>query len=346
MKVVYYPSLVPNNRFMITQLAILFDEILLPGAYLPLGLLDKAEIEERIAGIESVDKSRNESSAEMLMPLYFAKEYGGLAGIFNGTGKAGHMGLLEDGASELTRRVEEAYFGPPEPGFTPVPTMGFNFALSERDVTVNQINGPARFSYPANAFIYAQNHNLPIISDSTFMPLPSIKNQPPNADLLSTQLSMAALSLVLPKLRPLTADEILSVRLHMRKDIEALNSTMAGYAGKLRGLAGQEADWEDIQREADFIAKTDVYPRLEYLRRTIETPGSVISRNMIDLTMDNPELIASLMLQPHNLQLWMSALNATGKTFKNIIHDLRADSQKQNDSGLSLLLKIPKKYRR
>jgi hypothetical protein len=345
MKVVYYPSLVPNNRFTVTQLAILFDEILLPGAYLPLGILDKAEIEERIAEIEAVDKSRNESSVEMLMPLYFAKEYGELAGIFSGTGKAGHMGLLEEGVSELTKRVEEAYFGPPEPGFTPVPTMGFNFGIGSGDVMINQINGPATFSYPANAFIYAQNNNMPIISDSTFMPIPSIKSQPPNADLLSTQLSIAALSLVLPKLRPLSADEILAVRSHMRKDIEALNATMAGYAGKLRGLAGQEADWEDIQREADFIAKTDVYPQLEYLRRTIETPGSVISRNMIDLTMDNPELITSLILQPHNLQLWMKALNATGKTFKNIIHDLRADSLKQNESGLSLLLKIPKKYK-
>lgn len=346
MKVVYYPAIVPNNRLTITQLAILFDQVLLPGAYLPFDIFDKKEVQERISSIESVDRERGESSIEMLMPLYFAKEYGELASVFIGTGKPGYMGTLEDGAHDLTLEIESAYFGPPKAGFTPTPSMGFNFAVGDDDVLRKQINGPAIFSYPANAYIYAQHRSLPLISDSTFMPFPSISRQPVNADLLTSQLSIAALTLVLPKLRPLSARDILSIREHMRRDIIALNATMASYANKLRDLAGSDSDFDDIQREAEFIAKTDVYPQLEYLKRTLETPSGVITRNMLDLTMENPELIASLMLQPHNIQLWMQALNATGKALKNIVHDLRVESRQQNASGFGLLLKLPKKYKR
>ena len=345
MKVVYYPSLVPNNRFTITQLAILFDEILLPGVYLPLEVLDTIEIKERIKHIESVDAEQGERSIDMLMPLYFAKEYSILSNIFVGTGSPGHMGTLEDGAGELTLKIEEAYFGPPAPGETPIPTMGFNFGVGNGDPAVDQINGPAFFSYPANAYIYAQRHNLPIISDSSFMPLPSIAKQPVNADLLTTHLSLSALSLILPKIRPLSAEEILTVRNGMKKDIEALNATMSSYGGRLRQLAGQSPEISDIQREAEFIAKTEIYPQLEHLKRTLESPGSVITRNMIDLTMENPDLIASLMIQPHNIELWMKALKATGSALKKTVHDLRDESERQNSSGLGLLLKLPKKYR-
>jgi hypothetical protein len=142
----------------------------------------------------------------------------------------------------------------------------------------------------------------------------------------------------------LSAEEILTVRNGMKKDIEALNATMSSYGGRLRLLAGQSPEISDIQREAEFIAKTEIYPQLEHLKRTLESPGSVITRNMIDLTMENPELIASLMIQPHNVELWMKALKATGSALKKTVHDLRDESERQNSSGLGLLLKLPKKY--
>ena len=336
----------PNNRLTVTQLSILFDEILLPGTYLPLNRIDKVETLERIKQIEAVDKERGQTSHEMLLPLYFALEYKELAGIFTGTGKPGYMGTFETGSEDLTKKIEEAYFGPPEPGFIPTPTAGFNFSIGNTDVFEDQINGPAMFSYPANAYLYAQKHNLPIITDTNFMPIPSISNQPVNADLLTAHLSMSALSLVLPKLRPLSAEDILSVRTHMKKDIVALNATMSAYGGRLRQLAGEGAEIEDIQREAEFIAKTEIYPQIEYLKRTMETPGGVIKRNMLDLGMENPELITSLIMQPHNIELWMRALKATGKALNSIIGDLRDESQRLNSSGLGLLLKLPKKYRR
>ena len=345
MEVVYYPSLVPNNRYTITQLAILFDKVLLPGTYLPLEKLDTKEIEERISGIERVDAERNESSNELLMPLYFAREFKDLSDVFVGTGEWGHMGILEEGASELTRKLEEAYFGPPKPGFIPTPSMGFNIGVGQGDGT-KQINGPAIFSYPANAYIFAQRNNLPLISDCNFMPFPNYNRQPVNADILTTQLSVAALGLILPKIKPLSALEILEIRKKMNTDIHALHVTLAAYAGTLRGLLGQGASSEDLRREAEFIAKTEIYPQLEHLKRTLETPGQIVKRNILDWTMENPEIIAMLMLQPQNIQLWMQALNATGKKLKKTVQEIREESQLQNASGLGLLLKIPNKYRR
>lgn len=347
MKAVYYPSMVPNNRYTITQLAILFDSIILPGAYLPLNKLDKKEITERIQQIESVDMERGAKSYDMLMPLYFAKEYQELGDIFIGTGEWGHMGVLEPEAHDLTMELESLYFGPPEPGFTPVPTMGFNFGVgSENDVT-KQINGPAFFSYPANAYVYANKHDLPLISDTTMMPMPR-GTQPStkiNADKLTAQLSLASLSLILPRVKPLSAPQILEVRSKLDSDIKALNATLAGYASKLREKVGDNPESELLQQEAEFIAKTEIYPQLEHLRRTLETPGQILNRNAIDFALENPELFARIALQPHDLEAWLSVLKASSGKIKQTIDEVRNGALAERSSGLSLLLKLPKKYR-
>lgn len=343
MDVVYYPSIVPNNRYTITQLAILFDRILLPGTYLPLGELDPAAIKDCIETIERADARRNEHSRDLLLPLRFAQDYQELSGVFVGTGEWGHMGQLEPGANKATLEIEELYYGKPAEGFIPAPNMGFNIGVGEHPL---QVNGPSEFSYPANAYIYSSNNNLPLVSDSTMMPLPSHIPHKANAELLAAHLSLAALALILPRIKPLSAPEIMEVREKMRDDIQSLNTTLLSYAGKLRDRMGEDSSLEDLQQEAEFIAKTEVYPQVEYLRRTIETPGRIVKRNALDFTLENPELITSMMLQPQNLDVWLKVLKATGKQVKTVVDEIRDGAERERASGLGLLLKLPKKYRK
>lgn len=344
MQVVYYPSIVPNNRYTITQLAILFDEILLPGAYLPFHKLDPKDIKDVIANIERADKQQGVQTTELLLPLYFALEFGELSEIFTGTGEWGHMGTLEPEASKITLEIESLYFGPPPVGVTPLPNMGFNIGVGSGNDVTNQINGPATFSYPANAYVYAQKNNLPLISDNTWMPIPAKVPHNANADMLAAQLCVASLDLILPRIKPLGALEILEVRDKMKNDIRALNATLLGYAGKLRGMVGEEPSLELLQNEAEFIAKTEIYPQIEHLRRTLETPGRILKRNMLDLVIENPELITRIALNPHDIQAWLDVLKVSGKSLSKTIGDIRLKAEKERASGLSLLIKLPNKY--
>jgi hypothetical protein len=130
----------------------------------------------------------------------------------------------------------------------------------------------------------------------------------------------------------------------MKDDIQALNATLFGYAGKLRERVGEEPSLDTLQKEADFIAKTEIFPQLEQLRRTLETPGRIVRRNALDLTMENPELITTIALQPHNIQAWLEVLKASGKQLKQTVHEIRQEAEEERASGLGLLLKLPKKY--
>lgn len=345
MKAVYYPSIVPNNRYTITQLAILFDKILLPGAFLPFQSLDPKDIRSVIENTERVDAERGEHSQEILLPLKFALEFGELSDVFEGTGEWGHIGMLEPEASDLTREIESLYFGPPASGVIPVPNMGFNIGVGSEQDPKRQINGPATFSYPANAYVYAQKHNLPLISDHTWMPLPGSVPHRANAELLAAQLSVASLGLVLPRIKPLNSSQILEVRDRMKNDVEALNATLLGYADKLRGRVGEEPSMDVLQREADYIAKTEIYPQVEHLRRTLETPGRIVQRNLLDLAMESPELITRIALQPQDIQAWLQVLKVSGEKLKTTVHEIRNNAEREKSSGLSLLLKLPQKYK-
>ncbi|MBU0999731.1 hypothetical protein KKG24_05560 [Patescibacteria group bacterium] len=342
-EVVYYSFPVPTNPYTITLLGILFDKIILPGIYLPSGQ-DKKSIKERLEFlIEHYDPQDSLSAQrEMIGTLNFILQYSDLLGIFKPTGKAGYMGVLEPETEPVVKRLEEIIYGPPPPNFTPTSNMGFNQEAGE-----DQINGPSWISYPANALVFAKKNNLPLLSDSTFLPIPNIPALPStDTEDLATQLMAASFSLMLPRIRPLKAEEILKVRERMSDDISVFRAAMLGGVNKYVELLGNNPTQSQLEKQAKHIAQTVILPKVEELRVKFESPKSIAMKKIVDLSLEAPELALNFR-NPEDMP-WgiIKVLSSVTKKVKEGLDQYQKQSKEELMSGLSLLLKIQRKYKK
>ena len=349
MKIVYYPEPVPNDRYTITVLSLLFDEIVLPALYLPSkGYTDK-ELEERIAGIKKLIAQGNHGYEDhvMLLAMHFAHDYGKLLDIFSGTGKLDEVMPIEPEASELAKELEAAYYGPPAPGFTPMISEGVHFGIN--DDVGSTFRVPSKFTYPANAYLYSLKNNLPLISDSSIHPVPSTPHNS-NADTFAAHLAIQTLgTLALPKIRPLTQDEILKARSKLKDDLSNFNNKMYEYVDDLRKIVNESTSATELQREAKYIADTKIRKDFLDLIKKIESPGAVLSTEIRNFTLDNAELIIDLSYKAA-LQDWLSVIkmsaSAAGKFTNGLIKSYQTNKKLRQNSGLNLLLKLPEQYRK
>jgi len=341
-RAVYYSFPVPTNPLTVTLLGILFDEIILPGVYLPSGQ-NKKDIKERLAFLmERYDPQESFSAQrEMIGTLNFLFRYGELLGIFKTTGKAGYIGTLEVETPPVVMQLEELIYGPPPPNFTPTPNMGFN-----QPVGSDQVNGPSWISYPANALVFARKNNLPILSDTTLMPIPNIPMALSinDAKTFAAYLMATTFSLVLPRIRPLRAEEILDVREKMSDDIYIFRAAMLSGVNHYVNLLGNNPTQSQLEKQSKYIAQTVILPKIEELRVRFESPKSIAMKKIIDLSLEAPELALNFQ-KPEDLP-WgiIKVLSSVAKKIKEGLDQYRERSKKELLSGLSLLLKIQRKY--
>lgn len=344
---VYYSFPVPLNPLTVSLMGILFDRVFLPGVYLPdPKKIDKRSISERLKFLVQKFDPNDSFSAqrEMMGTLKFVYEYGELQDIFVPTGQAGCMGLLEPETEKVTKQLEELVYGPPPPNFTPTPNMGFN-----QPAGADQINAPSWISYPANALIYSRKHGIPLLTDSSFLPIPNIESPmipKHEAESLASYLMVSSFSLVLPKMRSLTAEEILWVREKMCDDIGVFRSAMLSSVKQVVELTGNNPTDDQLQKQAEYIAKTVILPKVEALRTQFESPSSITLKKLLDLSLEAPELILNFQ-KPEELP-WavISVLKSLAGKVSEGIHEYQEHHKKEQQSGLALLLKVPRHFRK
>lgn len=340
--VVYYSFPVPNNLYTIPLLGILFNKVYLPGVYLPTQVT-KEDIISRLSFLIKVVKSGHvgTSTQEELNALIFLRDYKELLNIFVPTGRWGLMGLLEKETQPIVMEIEELVYGPPPPNFTPTPSFGFN-----TPVGTSQINAPSWISYPANAFIYARKNNLTLLSDSSFLPFPKgvVEISETDSKTLASYLMAASFSLVLPRIKPLHAQEILEIRESMKEDISMFKVSMLSGVSKFLELLGNNPTPKQLENQAKHIANTIILPKVEYLRANFESPKKLILKNAIDFSLEAPELILNFQ-KPEDLP-WaiLKVLSNVTKKVKEGLKEYEEQNKKELNSGLSLLLKVPRRY--
>jgi hypothetical protein len=341
--IVYYSFPVPTNPLTVSLLGILFDKVLLPGVYLP-SSPDKKLIAERFNFLVKHYDPQDDMSAqrEMLGTLQFVHNYySELSDIFIPTGKSGCMGTLENETQPVVMQLEELIYGPPRPNFTPTPNLGFNQPAGD-----DQINAPSWISYPANAFVYSKKKNLPLLSDSTFFPFPNNVVALPEQDAkaLASYLMAASFSLILPRIRPLKAEEILEIREKMKNDISVFKAAMLSGVNEYINLLGDSPTQEQLERQAKFIAQAYIYPKVEQLRIKFESPKSIVMKKFVDFSLEAPELALNFQ-KPEDMPWGIIKVlsNVTAK-IKEGLEQYREQSKNESISGLSLLLKAPRKY--
>ena len=339
MEITYYPFPVPINRYTITSLGLLFDKVYLPGLYFP-PKLTKDNLKDILDRFERYplnpdDLMFNEHRV-MLACVKFFDEYSMLSDIFVATGKEGNMGMVEPETEALAKELEETIYGPPPEGFIPSISQGFN---------IDGINGPSWITYPANAYLWGIKNQKPLFSDRQDFPFPENIQHNSNAEYMASYLMISSLALTLPRIKPLSQREILDAKLKLRDDILKLRDAMNSLLIKYRQLVGENPSVDKFQKEANFLAQAQVKPALDDLVKRIETPGEIIKSEMVDLTLEIPRLSLSFQANP-SLDILMEFLKLGTKELKDGIERYIKSNKLIEDSGLSLLLKLPEKYKR
>lgn len=342
MEIIYYPYPVPLNRYTISVLGILFDRVYLPGVYLPPTNIDLHDLENEDKRLTEIQKNRPKTYGRIMIALVrFLKDYQDLKGIFVGTVKQNGGELLEKESMNFARHLEQAIYGIPPEGFTPLINQGVYFGVGGGD-----INSPDWITYPANAYVYSLKTKLPLFTDNLDFPLPERVDYNSDVEALASYLAMSSLTINLPRIRPLNATEIMEVRTKMKDDIASFKSAMVEYVDRFRQLTGDNPSLAKLQKEADYISQSVIQPKVNELVRRLETPGEIFKTEMFDYGFDAAALLARLKINPSPDNLVTIAGEAIEKGkdhIKDGIDRYLTSKETIKNSGLSLVLKLPKK---
>lgn len=344
MEIIYYPYPVPLNRYTISVLGILFDRVYLPGVYLPPTNIDLHDLENEDKRLTEIQKNHPETYGRIMIALVrFLKDYQDLKGIFVGTVKQNGGELLEKESMDFAKHLEQAIYGIPPKGFTPLINQGVYFGVGGGD-----INSPDWITYPANAYVYSLKTKTPLFTDNLDFPFPERVEHHSDVEALSSYLAMSTLTINLPRIKPLSANRIIEVRTKMKDDIAAFKSTMVEYVDRFRQLTGNNPSLAKLQKEADYIAQSVIQPKVNELIRRLETPGEIFKAEMFDYGLDVASLFARLKINPSPDNLVTIAGEAIEKGkdhIKDGIDRYLISKETVKNSGLSLVLKLPKKYK-
>jgi len=335
---VYYSSQVPSSYQTLTILSLVFDKIYFPGVYIPSSGIDEIGTLKEIERIKTIG-IRNIEDKQLINCMIFSLHNKYLKDFCIFTGQFGHCGILEDGAQEMTMKLEELIYGPPPPNFTPTPTLGFAKGLpGDREAAVN---GPSWLSYPANALIYSVKNDLPLINDNPTLPVPGLGSATPknNAKLLSTILAIECINVVLPKLKALTPKEIKEFREETRQFVKPFRLAMLKLSKDLNTMIKSDTRLQDIQKEAQFLVETTIYPELEELKEIIHNPSKPWYKRAVDLARSAPELVSNFISMPKNLAI-AKILAEIASALADLRDEQLDKEHKMNRCGLYYLLRI------
>lgn len=342
---VYYSQQYPRSLRVLSVLALVFDKIYFPGVWIPNRPVDEKAIKTEIDRILKVCKGKKSrihtnDTLQMLGLMSFIGPAQTLKDICVFTGKPGYAGTLEKGAEELTMVLEEMLYGPPPPDFTPVPSLGFGKGLPGAKTAEDAVNAPSWLSYPANAVIFSQKHNISLLNDFPELPVPCVPHSPKsNAKALSTYLALESVNMVLPKIGPVHPEQLLEIRSDLQSDLASFRLTMLKLSKELNEMISLKSAWQEIQKEAKFLAETTVVPELENLRKSINDTGKPWHKRLVDMTLDAPELIGNFtMMLPH--QALIQVFKRIGQEIKEIYDDQIEKNRILIGSGLSYLIKL------
>jgi hypothetical protein len=250
------------------------------------------------------------------------------------------MGATEKEAHPVMMALEELVFGPPPPGFTPTPSLGFckGFDFSD-NVVEHQVNAPSSLAYPANALIYAAKHQIPLVNDSR-LPVPGIPAAPKdNAKLLATILAIESVKLALPKLKPLMPQQLQEFRCETGEFVKPFRVAMLRLAKELNGALTSDMNLQDVQRQAQFLVETSVYPQLHDLEAVLNDPGKPWYKRAVDLARAAPELATNFATMPKGIAL-AKLLGAIAKVLADVRDEQLDKENKLARSGIYYLLKL------
>jgi len=339
---VYYAQQVPLSSESLTILGLVFDRLIFPGVYLPTSPFDEEALKREIKRIASLGTPLSIDDVQMLNCMEFALHVKHVRDFCIFTGNPGMMGIVEKEAHPLMMALEELIFGPPPPGFIPTPSLGFCKAFDfSKNVVDHQVNAPSSLSYPANALVYAAKHKIPLVNDST-LPVPGIPvTSKDNAKLLATILAIESVKLALPKLKALTPQQLQEFRAETAGYVKPFRVAMLRLAKELNGALTSDMNLQDVQRQAQFLVETTVYPQLHELEGVLNDPRKPWYKRAVDLARAAPAMATNFVTMPKGIAL-AKLLGEIAKVLADVRDEQLDKENRLSRSGIYYLLKLRK----
>lgn len=332
LEVVFYSGAAPTRLTTMTLLGLIFDRVHFPNVRVPLTGFDPdwvaADI-RRIAEVGHKDYDtwlmlqlmRYSLNPEVQQFFYFTA---GEDQVFGGDADMKK-------AAPLVATLHQEIFGA-TPGFQPVFTPGHHKGLPY-DATIDY---PGPLFYQANALLYASAHGLPLLNDDPRIPVPAMTGMGAkhNEKLLATVMAMECVQLVLPEIGELQPAQIVEAREDLKDYVRPFRLSLLGLAGQLNSAIEATSDYREIKRAAEFIARTDVYPKLEEFKNALDNAKrrGWMSRTW-ELAKQTPGLAALYSAAQFSAAL-VGSLTAFGSWF------IAGATEQAPRSGLHYLLKL------
>lgn len=341
LEVVYYNKPVPSLQTL-TLLSFVYDKIYFPGIFIPKKGIDKKETLKELKRLISVGLKKNDEKI-MYNCIVYTLNYEYIKDFCIFTGKFGYLGTLENGAEELAKELEELIYGKPPENFYPTFASGFAKGLpGDKEASVN---APSWLTYPSNALIYSLEHQIPLISDDPYLPIPGTGSMAhstakSNAKILSQILAIECIKLILPNLKLLKFEEIFNLREKTRDYIKPFRLEMLKLSEFLNEAIDSKMNNEEIIEEAKFIVDTKVYPKIEKLDKLIRNKSKSWFRRFIFNTGKLiPEISANFSSLPPEAA-FIKALTKIGASLIGSVFDQLNSNRQLIKNGLYYLLKI------
>lgn len=300
LEAIYYAAPAPTSMRSLTLLGLVFDRIIFPGVHIPMEGVDKQGVLREVARLRGLG-IRDVDDASMINCMLCAANCEFLKDFCCFSGRPGVMGVLEAGAEEFAKTLEQSVWGAPQGGFVPSYTFGFAKALPG-DGTIS-VNGPCSFAYPANAFLASVRSGTVLINDNPELPVPACGSLAPRSDAkhLSTILALETVKLLLPTFREMSFEELAEFRAETRDLVRPFRNAMLRLSKELNAAILSSSSLKDITREAKFLAETTVLPELDDLRAELSRPMRPWYRRIVALAQQAPELVGAFATMPLNL---------------------------------------------
>lgn len=342
LEVVYYSAPAPNSLAALTALSFVFDRIHFPGVYVPPpGVID---IEETRKERERIMQKglRDADTQQLIGALWTAENIEYLAEFCKFTGKPG-FDNTDDGTHPLALCLEELIFGPRDPNIIPIQQGNFVKGLpGGEDRVRSQISLPFWSNYCANALIYSEKNQIPLVADDPRIPVPGIPNSPKNdTKLLSAILTIECVKLVLPNLKPLPASELREFRNETAQYVKPFRLAMLRMSKELNAAISSDMKMQEVQASAKALVEASVFPELVELTKVMNDPGKPWYKRVVQLATLGPEIATNFSSLPTSLALAKTLCKIIG-TLADLRDEQLEKERKLSRTGLHFLLNLKK----
>ena len=294
LEAVYYTSPIPYDLGTLTFLGLVFDRVHFPNVHIPVENFDPEWVAAEIKRLEELPPPHQSKRYERwllthLMKYALVPELQQFR-LFTGSRDQVFGGEQLKDATGLVNALYEQIFGPPEEGFTPMFNTGHSKSLGNDEA----IDYPGDFYYQSNALLYSARHEIPLLNADSSLPVPSLGegNARHNVKLLSAVMAMECVKLVLPKIPTLQPHEILEARHNLAEYLRPFRLALLRMANTLNSGIDDTTDAVEIQRAAEFIAQTEIYPTLEEVKNELDRPRKGWMGRSWEMAKKVPELVA------------------------------------------------------